>query len=108
MSLRRGLSASVLAAAVLVSVPGAGAQVAGSTAGELIVSPDGQPVSPWVAKQACVAGTDTCKTMIVNPVTNEIAKLGDQLSSRFELTGNGQEVKRAESALAKAARLQAQ
>jgi len=73
----------------------------------VVVAADGQLVSPWIAKDACVTGTTTCKAMIVNPVTSEIAKLGDRLSSRFEMTGNGLEIRRAESALAQATRLQA-
>lgn len=76
-----------------------------SAAGEIVITVDGKLAPPWGEKQACVNGTTTCKTMIVNSATNEIARMGDQLSSRFEKTGNGQEVRRAEAAKDKAIRL---
>lgn len=79
-----------------------------SAAGEIVITAEGKLATPWVEKQACVKGTSTCKTMIVNSATNEIARMGDQLSSRFELTGRGYEVRRATSATDKALKLQSQ
>ena len=76
----------------------AGAQQPSAAAGEIVVTAEGRLAPPWVEKQACVKGTATCKIMIVNSATNEIAGMGDQLSSRFEKTGRGQEVRRASSA----------
>jgi hypothetical protein len=45
--------------------------------------------------------------MLVHPQTGEIAILGDRLQSRFEGTGKGEEVQRAEAALDRAIRLKA-
>jgi hypothetical protein len=76
--------------------------------GEIVVAANGELAKPWVESRACAKSTDTCKTMIVNPSTNEIAKLGDQLNSRFEATGNGLEIRRAEKTSDKAMRLRGQ
>jgi hypothetical protein len=43
--------------------------------------------------------------VIVDPATREIAKLDNRWTSKFEATGNGLEVRRAESARDKAAKL---
>lgn len=92
------LVAFAVVVSVAMALPLAEARQISATASEIVVTAEGAPASPWVEKQACVTGTTTCKTMIVNPKTNEIAKMGDQLSSRFERTGKGQEVRRAQSA----------
>lgn len=87
----------------MMVLPLAEAQQVPAGTGEIVVTVEGKLASPWVEKQACVKGTTTCKSMIVNPATNEIARMGDQLSSRFERTGKGYEVRRAASAMDKAA-----
>lgn len=99
------LAVAVIAAMVL---PAAEARQVAAVPGEIVVTAEGKLTAPWVEKQACVKSTATCKTMIVNSVTNEIARMGDRLSSRFELTGRGSEVRRAASAMDKALKLQAQ
>ena len=73
---------------------------------EMIMSRSGELVAPWKYVRACRDKALTqCSTAVVNSKTREIAQVGGQWSSRFEKTGDGQEVKRAESAKAKAARL---
>lgn len=95
----------LLTAALACAVPASSGQVSREYLGEAIVSSSGQVVAPWVAKQGCKRGTQDCVTLIVNPNTGEIALIGERMSSRFERTGNGQEVRRAETTLAKARRL---
>jgi predicted transglutaminase-like cysteine proteinase len=96
-----------LTAALACAVPASRAQVSGDYRGEAVVSSSGEVVAPWVAKRGCKRATQECTTLIVNPTTNEIAMIGNRMSSRFERTGNGQEVRRAEKALDKARRLSA-
>jgi hypothetical protein len=73
---------------------------------ETIMNRNGDLVAPWKYVRACRDEKRTqCSMAVVHSKTREIAKVGEQWSSRFERTGNGLEVKRAESAIAKAARL---
>lgn len=85
----------------------ASAQTSEPSRSERVVTAQGQPVAPWVEKRYCATEASVCEPMIVNPETGEIAKLGSRLGSRFELTGNGQELRRAETAMDKAIRLKA-
>lgn len=101
MSRRVKFAALAVAISLPLAIPLAEARQL-SAAGEVVVTVEGKLASPWVEKQACVKGTAACKSMIVNPVTNEIARMGDQLSSRFERTGKGYEIRRAASAVDKA------
>jgi hypothetical protein len=43
----------------------------------------------------------------MNPETGEVARMGDAVGTDFELTGNGQELRRAETAMDKAIRMRA-
>ena len=72
----------------------------------VVQSADGKLLSPWVEKRVCpTRGDTTCRNVIVDPATREIAKLDNRWTSKFEATGNGLEVRRAESARDKAAKL---
>jgi hypothetical protein len=44
---------------------------------------------------------------LMNPGTDEVARMGGVLGTDFELTGNGLEIRRAETALDRAIRLKA-
>lgn len=71
----------------------------------VVQSADGKLLSPWVEKRVCpTRGDTTCRNVIVDPATREIAKLDNRWTSKFEATGNGLEVRRAESARDKAAK----
>lgn len=75
----------------------------------IVVSADGKLAAPWVEKRVCpTRGPTTCRDLIINPATREIAKLDDQWTSKFKATGNGLEVRRAESERDKAVRLKGQ
>ena len=91
---------------IVLAAPTGQAQQAKAYKGEAVVTAEGKLASPWIERKACVEGTTTCKTMIVNPNTHEIAKLGDRWSTKFAPTGNGHEVQRAETEIAKTKRLQ--
>jgi hypothetical protein len=86
----------------------ASAQTVSAYQGERVATADGRAVSPWVEKQYCPDAGSTCQRMVVDPETGEIARLGNRVNSRFELTGNGQELRRAETAMDKAIRLKAE
>jgi len=103
MNCRTLLVAGLLAA---LSAATAGAQVSTPNAGEVIIKPEGQLVSPWVEQKVCEEGV--CRQIVLNPETREIARLNGRLTSIFELSGNGEEVRRAESTMDRALRLQAQ
>lgn len=75
--------------------------------GEIVMTANGQPASPWIARELCRDGANSCATALMNPETDEIAMMGGVLGTDFERTGNGQEIRRAETALAKAIRLEA-
>lgn len=102
--LRAGLAATLVALAS--GLPTAAAQTSDAFRGELVAAADGKLTDPWVEKKYCPQAASGCVMIIVNPATNEIAKLGEQVNSHFELTGNNQEIRRAEGAAAKATRLQ--
>lgn len=105
-TVRLSRSRIAVAAAVLAWIsPSSTAQTATAYRGEPVVSASGEVVAPWIEKRGCEKDTPTCVVLVVNPNTNEIALIGDRLSSRFELTGNGREIRRAESTLDKARRL---
>jgi hypothetical protein len=72
--------------------------------GEIVMTQSGDLKPPWKKYRWCKTDA-SCSTLIRNPVTHEVARLGDRWSSRFEPTGRGQEVRRVESAMAKAIRL---
>lgn len=91
----------------LTVMPTALAQGARDYRGEVVMTAEGAPVLPWVSKEVCSTSRGVCRNMIVNSQTGEIAILGSRLQSRFEATGNGKEVQRAESVLDKAIRLKA-
>jgi hypothetical protein len=99
---------TLLVAGLLVALGAAtaGAQVSTPNAGEVIITSEGQPVSPWIEKKVCE--DDVCRQIVLNPETREIARLNGRLTSIFELSGNGEEVRRAESAMDRALRLQVQ
>ncbi len=102
MSHSTKLAAVAVVMIAMMAASLAEARQSSAAAGGIVVAAEGKLVAPWIEKQACVKGTATCKTMIVNTVTNEIAQMGEQLSSRFERTGRGGEVQRAASAMDKA------
>lgn len=75
--------------------------------GEIVMTANGQPAAPWMTRELCRDGASTCATALMNPETDEIAMMGGVVGTDFERTGNGQEIRRAETALAKAIRLEA-
>jgi predicted transglutaminase-like cysteine proteinase len=74
---------------------------------EVIVSASGEPMSPWVFRQLCQKSNGRCALALMNPATGEVARMGGNLGTDFEFTGNGQELRRAETALDRAIRLKA-
>lgn len=101
--------AIILGLALAASMPmKAGAQGAADKRpynGEIVMTPSGQLVAPWKEIRSCDE-KGKCIVVVANPKTREIARYEGRWSSRFELTGNGRQVRRAETALAKAQRLQ--
>lgn len=97
---------AVLAGCAVGLTGAAAGQGAKAYKGEIVMTAEGAILAPWVEKQVCSASRGTCRTMIVNSKTSEIALLGDKLSTHFERTGNGLEVQRAEASIEKAKRLQ--
>ncbi|MEY2758101.1 MAG: hypothetical protein RIR33_1879 [Pseudomonadota bacterium] len=88
--------------------PVAAAQEPGATTKlEVIVSPSGEAAAPWVFRQLCQKSTGRCMMALMNPGTDEVARMGGVLGTDFELTGNGLEIRRAETALDRAIRLKA-
>jgi predicted transglutaminase-like cysteine proteinase len=86
----------------------AAAQELGASAKlEVIVSPSGEAAAPWVFRQLCQKSTGRCAMALMNPGTGEVARMGGMLGTDFELTGNGQEIRRAETAMDRAIRLKA-
>jgi hypothetical protein len=87
--------------------PAAG-QAVSAYKGELVLNAKGEPVAPWRELRICEDENRKaipCRVLIVKGATDEIAIMDGQMATQFERTGNGQEVQRAESANAKAARL---
>ena len=74
---------------------------------EVIVSATGETAAPWVRRELCQKSTGRCAMAVTNPETGEVARMGDVVGTDFELTGNGQELRRAETAIDKAIRLRA-
>lgn len=77
-------------------------------AGEIVVTRAGAPVAPWRSAKTCQTGPEkieVCRPVLYNPTTREIARIATQLSSRFEATGDGLEVRRSEAAIDAATRL---
>jgi hypothetical protein len=60
----------------------------------LVLTADGRLALPWIEKEVCTNVHQSCRPMIMNPVTNEVARFGERWTSRFAATGNGQEVMR--------------
>lgn len=101
---------TILAAAAWLTlcVPNAaGQQATAGYTGEVIVTGDGKAVAPWVERELCRRTTAKCEIALINAETNEIAMMGGILGTDFERTQNGREIRRAETALAKAVRLRA-
>ncbi|MEY2758114.1 MAG: hypothetical protein RIR33_1892 [Pseudomonadota bacterium] len=95
-----------------VALPAFAQQASTSTSApppqELVVTSDGRLVEPWARGKTCstdAAGQEICRWVVINKTTREIARVGDQLASKFALTGNGNEVRRLESSMDKALRL---
>jgi hypothetical protein len=102
----RVLALSALAG---VGAPFAVAQVAPSSPPDIVITKSGELAAPWKKMKGCLGERDNtkagaCKPVIMNAETREIAKFGDRWSSKFAATGDGAEVKRAETALQKATR----
>lgn len=72
---------------------------------EVIVSAAGETAAPWVTRELCQKSTGRCAMAVTNPETGEVARMGDVVGTDFELTGKGQELRRAETAIDKAIRL---
>lgn len=85
--------------------PAASGQEASQVKLEVIVSASGEPAAPWVSRELCQKSTGRCAMALMNADTGEVARMGSALGTDFELTGNGQEIRRAESAMEKAIRL---
>lgn len=77
-------------------------------AADVVMDASGKIVAPWTKGKSCArqeAEKETCRWVVVNGQTREIARVGDKWSSKFAPTGNGREVRRIESSLDKATRL---
>ena len=74
--------------------------------GETVMTRDGFLAAPWKEVRACKNKemTEGCVTAVVHAKTREIARAGAKWSSKFEPTGSGKEVRRAETAMDKAIR----
>jgi hypothetical protein len=101
LMLRKGffISAIALATPALAS-----AQAVKSYAGEVVMKATGELAAGWQEMRMCVT-QERCAMAVYNPTTREVARFGDRWATKFAPTGNGQEVQRAESAMAKAVRL---
>jgi len=100
------LALTGLVMGVLLAPVAAGQETAAAKL-EVIVSASGEATAPWVLRKLCQKSTGRCAMALMNPETGEVARMGDTLGTDFELTGNGQELRRAETALDKAVRLKA-
>lgn len=72
--------------------------------GEIVMTAAGTLVAPWVETTGCRDKNAGCPMIIVNLKTREIARVDDRWSTRFQPSGNGQEIRRVETSLAKAER----
>ncbi len=82
-----------------------GQQSASAPTLEVIVSASGATAAPWVTRELCQKSTARCAMAVMNLETGEVARMGDAVGTDFELTGNGQELRRVETAMDKAIRL---
>jgi hypothetical protein len=82
------------------------AQTPSANTKEIVITSTGQPHSPWVEATLCLPQNRSCGPAIYNPETDEIARWRSRLSTEFERTGNGAEIRRAETSVEKAIRLQ--
>lgn len=73
--------------------------------GEIIMTASGEFTGDWKEVRVCKDRAQ-CVFAVINMKTREGARLGDRWASKFEQTGNGKEVRRAETALAKSIRVQ--
>lgn len=104
--MKRALLATLICVSCLGAAEGQVAR-AGVT-GEIVASSTGAPQSPWVERQLCRKTTGKCEAALMNPETGEVARMGDVLGTDFERSGNGEEIRRAETAMEKAVRFKAQ
>lgn len=84
----------VLSAVALLGFPSDVRAQASERPYALVLTADGRLALPWVEKELCTKDRQSCRPMIMNSVTNEVARLGERWTSRFAATGNGQEVMR--------------
>lgn len=97
----------VLGLPALAQLP---AQPAPKPATEIVMDASGKIVAPWTKGRTCyreTTGKETCRLVVINGQTREIARVDDKWSSKFAPTGNGREVRRLESSMDKATRLSA-
>ncbi|MEY2759837.1 MAG: hypothetical protein RIR33_3615 [Pseudomonadota bacterium] len=100
--MRLGLTGLIL---VFALAPAASGQETSAPKLEVIVSASGATAVPWVTRALCQKSKGRCAMAVMNPETGEVARMGDAVGTDFELTGNGQELRRVETAMDKAIRL---
>lgn len=75
---------------------------------EVVMDASGKIVAPWTKGKSCsreATGKETCRWVVINGRTREIARVGDRWASKFAPTGIGREVRRIETTMDKATRL---
>ena len=102
--MRRHYASVLLAITAMAAPSGAIAQTAEPSVGEVVMTQDGVLARPWKEVRACVSESH-CDVAVLNARTYEVARYGERWSTKFEPTGKGKEVRRAETAMAKAIRL---
>lgn len=98
----------VIALAFLVALPAFAQQTTPPPETELIMNASGEVVAPWTKGKTCTRSAseqETCKWVILNGKTREIARVGDTWATKFAPTGKGLEVRRLETSLHMAQRL---
>jgi hypothetical protein len=108
VSIMKHIAISLLAALALPAVAQTPSTATSRPAAEVVMDASGKIVAPWTKGKSCTrqeAGKETCRWVVVNGQTREIARVGDKWSSKFAPTGRGREVRRIESSLDKATRL---
>lgn len=100
------LKVGCLVAIISVSAaPAAFGQATTTPSLEVVVDAGGRLGNGWVEGSLCLHAQKVCEIGLYNTNTQEVARLGAKVFSGFEATGNGREIRRSESALAKAIRL---
>jgi hypothetical protein len=98
--LTKSAAAAALILALVRTPSPAEAQDLNETPTEVVAARQGVPLAPWTSGELCLPKSKGCVQAIYNPLTSEIAKFGDKLSTDFELGSSG-EIRRRQTTLQK-------